>query len=192
LSVLIISNKESIITLEDPLLEKYSSEIIVDDSLGVASARNRLAEKASHELLIFLDDDVKLKESVWSQIINVKSNEVFMAQGYRHPITRIMAIKKETFNEIGKFDENIRYNGEDLDFYWRALKQGYIISIIPDCLIEHRIHYKSNWAKSHFESAYTRVKHGRISIDFFVQTNPIIALLRFAGFIYHQIRIRLK
>jgi len=190
LSILIISNKENIITLEDPLIEKYSSEIIIDNSPGVASARNRLAEKASQELLIFLDDDVKLEESAWSQIVNVKTNEIFMAQGYRHPITRVMMIKKETFNEIGKFDENIKYNGEDLDFYWRALKQGYIISIIPDCLIEHKIHHKSNWIKSHFESAYTRVKHDRISLDFFVQTNPIIALLRLAGFIYYKMRLR--
>lgn len=191
-SVLIPSKKKNPLIFDTLLIKKYASEIIVDDSLGVASARNRLAEKANYGVLVYLDDDVLLKESVWMQIIDVKPNEVFMLQGYRHPITRVMAIQKKTFNEIGGFDENIKHNGEDLDFYWRSLDQGYMVSIIPECLIYHNPHYKANWAKSHFESAYTIVKHDKTSLDFFVQTNPIIALLRLIGFLYYKIGSMIK
>jgi len=189
-SLLIITNKEKIQTLDDPLIEKYVSETLIDKSIGVSHARNRLAYTAQNDILVFLDDDVKLEPNIWEQIIAIQPNQIFMTQGYQHPITRVMAINKKTFFEIGGFDENIRYNGEDLDFYWRALNQGYTIGILPSCQIYHESHRKSNWTKYHFESAYTRVKHRRISLDFFVQSNPIIALLRLAGFIYHRIRMR--
>jgi len=139
-----------------------------------------------------MDDDIKPDPIVWEFIANVEPREILMVEGYRHPITRIMALHKETFNDIGGFDENIRYNGEDLDFYWRALDKGYIISTIPKCLVFHEPHNKSNFAKYHFESAYTRIKHGRMSLDFFVQTNPLIAILRLAGYIYHSIRKGMK
>lgn len=187
-SILIISIKKDIITLNDPYVEKFASEIIIDSSPGISSARNKLAEKAQSEILVFLDDDIEVDKAIWDQIAQIQSHEVLMAQGYSHPITRVMAIKKGTFQKIGGFDENIRYNGEDLDFYWRALKKGYTVGIIPSCYIYHKPHRKSNWVKYHFESAYTRIKHGRISIDFFFRPNPMIALLHVAGFIYYNFR----
>jgi len=191
-SLLIITNKEKVQTLDDPLIEKYVSETLIDKSKGVAHARNRLAYAAQNDILVFIDDDVKLEPELWDQITQVQPHQILMAQGYQHPITRVMAIRKRTFFKIGGFDEKIKYNGEDLDFYWRALNQGYMIGILPGCQIHHEPHKKSNWSKYHFESAYTRVKHGRISLDFFVQTNPIIALLRLAGFIYHKMRLHKK
>jgi len=189
-SLLIITLKENILTLESP--HSQASEVLTSKIPGVSVARNKLAERAKEDVLVFMDDDIKPDPIVWEFIANVEPREILMVEGYRHPITRIMALHKETFNDIGGFDENIRYNGEDLDFYWRALDKGYIISTIPKCLVFHEPHNKSNFAKYHFESAYTRIKHGRMSLDFFVQTNPLIAILRLAGYIYHSIRKGMK
>ncbi len=186
-SLLIITLKENndILTLENPEVKEYTSEVLIDRSPGVSWARNHLAYQAIGEILAFMDDDVRPDKRVWELIANLRKREILMVEGYRHPITRVMAIHKEDFNDIGGFDQAIWYNGEDLDFYWRALDKGYVVSTVPKGLIHHEPHSKSNWAKYHFESAYTRVKHGRISLDFFVQTNPVIAFLRLTGFIYH-------
>ena len=192
ISLLIASNKEEITTLRDPHIRVYVSETIIDNTPGIGLARNKLGEGAHEETLLFLDDDIKISPIAWRRITQVRPEEVIMAQGYSHPITRVMAIKKETFNEIGGFDPNIKYNGEDLDFYWRALQQGYTVSIIPKCHIEHKDHRKANWTKAHFESAYTRIKHGRVSLDFFVQTNLLILLLRILGFIHYSTKGRIK
>ena len=191
-SLLIITLKENILTLENPEVKEYTSEVLVDRSPGVSWARNTLAYQANGEILAFMDDDIRPDKRVWDLIANLRRGEILMVEGYRHPITRVMAIHKEDFNDIGGFDQNIWHNGEDLDFYWRALDKGYVVSTIPKGLVHHEPHSKSNWAKYHFESAYTRVKHGRISLDFFVQTNPLIALLRLAGYIYHSIRKGMK
>lgn len=191
-SLLIITIKDHILTVEAPEVEEYTCEVLIDTSPGVSYARNKLAHLASGDVLVFMDDDIIPDRSVWGLIANIRHREIMMVEGYRHPITRIMAIHKEDFNDIGGFDENIRYNGEDLDFYWRALKKGYVVSTIPKCLVFHEPHNKSNWARYHFESAYTRIKHGRISLDFFVQTNPVIAILRLAGYIYHSIKKGMK
>ena len=187
-SLLIITIKDHILTILAPEVEEYACEVLIDASPGVSYARNKLAYLASGDILVFMDDDIIPDRSVWELIANIRHREIMMVEGYRHPITRIMAIHKDDFNDIGGFDENIRYNGEDLDFYWIALEKGYIISTIPKCLVSHEPHGKSNWFKYHFESAYTRVKHDRISLDFFVQTNPVIAFLRLTGFIYHSMR----
>lgn len=187
-SLLIPTTKTRIRTLEDPNTINYIKEVIKERAPGLSYARNRLAEKANCKILLFMDDDVRLDPRLWERIIDISPNEVLMSQGYRHPITRVMAIHKKTFLDIGGFDENIKYNGEDLDFYWRSLNAGYNVSIMPDCLVYHTPHNKPNWSRAHFESAYTRVKHKRVSLDFLIQTNPLIALLRFLGVVYYKLK----
>jgi len=191
-SLLIVSNKDKIITLDDPIIEKYASEILVDDTPGISIARNKLGYKAKNDVLLFLDDDIKLEGFLWNNIAHPRPHEVYMAQGREHPITRVMAIGRKAFDDIGGFDENIRHNGEDLDFYWRALDKGYTVGIIPQRWIYHEEHPKANFAKCHFESAYSRVKHGRASPAFFMQKNPLIAILRLAGYVYYSLKESVK
>jgi len=191
-SLLIISNKDNIITLDDPIIEKFASEVLVENAPGVSTSRNKLGFKAKNDLLVFLDDDIKLESSIWNYLVNLQPHEVCMAQGREHPITRVMALDRKAFYDIGGFDENIKYNGEDLDFYWRALEKGYIINIIPQRWIHHEEHPKANFARYHFESAYARVKHGRLHPSFFIQKNLKIVFLRLAGFIYYSLKRRIK
>lgn len=187
-SLLIASNKDEVLTLKDPKMQKYASEILINNTLGVSASRNQLAKEARNEVLVFMDDDIKVLQTVWDSLRKVKPDEIFMVEGYNHPITRIMALHKKTFYDIGGFDENIKYNGEDLDFYWRALEKGYIISIIPQCLVQHKPHRKANWLKYHFESGYARIKHGKTNLHFFVQANPIVFILRLTGYLYYKYR----
>jgi len=191
-SLLIASNKEKIITLDDPIIEKYALEIKIEDTFGISKARNKLGYNTKGEILVYLDDDIKLENNLWNHITQIQPHEIYMAQGREHPITRVMVLNRKAFSDIGGFDENIRYNGEDLDFYWRALEKGYVVNIIPQRWIYHDDHPKANFAKYHFESAYTRVKHGRLHPSFFIQKNPLIVLLRLAGFIYYSFKRRLK
>lgn len=164
----------------------HADEWLTEGAPGISCARNLLASRARGSILVFMDDDVNPDSTAWNRLINVRHNEVIMCEGYSHPITRVMALHKYVFNDIGGFDERIRYNGEDLDFYWRALSKGYNVSILPRCRVKHRAHGKPHFARYHFEGAYTRVKHRRVSLDYFVQTNPIISLLRLAGVLYYK------
>jgi glycosyltransferase involved in cell wall biosynthesis len=47
-----------------------------------------------------------------------------------------LAIAKQVFDEVGYFDENLRY-GSDMDFTWRARRAGYRIRNVPAALITH-------------------------------------------------------
>jgi len=48
-----------------------------------------------------------------------------------------LLIRDITFKEIGKFDERLKFRGEDNDYAFRVLKQGYKIALREDCFVWH-------------------------------------------------------
>jgi len=54
-----------------------------------------------------------------------------------------MAFRKKVFEKIGYFDEELGVGskglaGEDLDMFWRILKNNYKITYIPTAIVEHK------------------------------------------------------
>ncbi|MEE2876609.1 MAG: glycosyltransferase [Candidatus Neomarinimicrobiota bacterium] len=56
-----------------------------------------------------------------------------------------MFMRRETVEKIGKLDERFFMFGEDLDYCYRAIQEGYDIHYVPDTQI---IHYKGESVKS--------------------------------------------
>jgi len=48
-----------------------------------------------------------------------------------------MVIKRSCFEELGGFDEDYAFYGEDSDFCWRAHKSGWEVMFIPDTRVMH-------------------------------------------------------
>jgi len=194
MSVLIPTKKETddeIITIKENPLDDYVLEIITSNEEGLSKARNGLVDLAKESPLIFLDDDIWLSTDLLDLIDDLApkwtEKMLYMAEGGNHPTSRVMILTKELFDDIGGFDENIKYNGEDYDFYLRALKKGYWVTIIPSTEIRHKPHKKSNWFKYHFEAPYVRIKHHKVGVNFFFYRNPLVMLLRMAGFLYYKL-----
>lgn len=136
------------------------------ENKGAAFARNRGAELAQGDILLFLDADIEAKENLLSDInerfkafdydvisgafaketkikniflsfISTLSNYNFSKTDFALS-THLAAIRKETFNELKGFDE--RFKGaivEDFDFYQRLIANGYRCKLDMDIEVYH-------------------------------------------------------
>lgn len=181
---LLIVSKNKTLNLKDQILVK-GIEVIINHEEGLGKARNSCVEASTKNPLIFKDDDVLINPETWGKLLNVQLGTVIMAKGDLHPITRVMAINRVDFHKIGGFDQKIKYNGEDLDFYWRALKKGYKIEIVD---VTHIPHKTRNNIKRQWESAYTRVKHGKVTLNYLLQRGWLITVLRILSVFWFSIK----
>jgi len=55
-----------------------------------------------------------------------------------HPVGGNMAFRRKAFEEVGCFDENIRYGFDDVEFAERICKAGYKMVLDPDVLVWHK------------------------------------------------------
>jgi glycosyltransferase involved in cell wall biosynthesis len=145
ISVVIISAKPRILTELRSCPVPY--ELIVDRSQGISCARNNGARKAKNDLIVFVDDDVRLDPKVWRYALATRAGEMALPlidfYGREHgpyANSRFIAVHKADFWRLGGFDESLRIVGEDRDFYYRALKAGLKIRPIPFSLIRHIPH----------------------------------------------------
>jgi len=165
----------------------YFDEVLYDDSPGVSRSRNVLAERACGEVLVYVDDDAGLSPSWVNRVLGVLPNQIYMVEGRTRPISRVVAIRKETLVFLGGWDERITCNGEDLDLYIRARKAGVQVIVIPSDVVWHRDHEGRRAVRGALDSAYVRVKHGIVTPRFFVQKNPLVALARVLGVVYWKL-----
>lgn len=181
-SLLIPSKRRRVHTIKNNPVLRYVDEIKINREPGLSYARNRLAEESIGDTLIYADDDVTVTADAWETAQMVPLNTIVMTEGRNHPIARFMALRRDTFNLVGGFDEKIRYNGEDLDYYLRARAKDVTVKTLTGSHIIHIEHPRHLPPRAHMESAYIRVKHGFMSPGFFIQRNPLVSLYRFTGY----------
>jgi glycosyltransferase involved in cell wall biosynthesis len=140
ISIIITSCKESVKTLQTvDILPFY--DMVVSKKIGLGVARNFGARQAKGNLLLFLDDDLYLDNSeLVNRVLSVGKGEFAMTFLDGFPCTRVLAVHKDDFWSIGGFDKQIRYTGEDRDFYVRALQAGLRFKPIPISLVHHVPH----------------------------------------------------
>ena len=187
-SLLIPTLKDSAKITKDPYVRIRVCEVLLSDVKGMGNARNDLAARAKGDVFVYADDDIEIQMWAWDAVENLPPRTVLMLQGHSHPITRFMAVDRNTFNEIGGFDPFLTRNAEDYDFYRTALRKGIAVIELPSRRVRHFAHDKRLTTRDHLESAYTRVKHGTVNLQFFVQKNPVIALTRLLGAIYYSLK----
>ncbi|MEM2117723.1 MAG: galactosyltransferase-related protein [Candidatus Bathyarchaeia archaeon] len=142
ISIIITTIKDKILTLESLEHCPVPYEVIISSKPGLGFARNWGAKQAKNDLLVFLDDDLHLRDEIWQKIMSVQKGEFKMALDKGFPITRVMAIHKEDFWGVGGFDEQFRFTSEDRDFYVRAIMKGMRFKGIPINLTIHQPHIR--------------------------------------------------
>ena len=142
ISIIITSIKDNIITMRSLEHCPVPYEVIISNKRGLGFARNWGAKQAKNDLLVFLDDDLWLKDEIWKEILRTRKGEFKMTFFEGFPITRVMAIHREDFWSIGGFDERILYTGEDRDFYARAVMKPLRFTEIPANQIVHMVHQR--------------------------------------------------
>lgn len=188
-SLLIPTNKTGISVFDSPLVLEYAGEVFWCDTMGISKARNELSRKATLDKFVFADDDILIHRAAWKIIEALPPDAVAMLESRNHPISRLMAVSRDVFKQVGGFDEAIKHNAEDLDFYWTCLEKGIEVQVIPSEFVTHEPHKERGRLSNYFESAYVRVKHQKITPRFFVRKNPIEAVMRIAGFIYYSLTV---
>ncbi len=119
-----------------------------DPKVGIAMARLRL-----------LDDPEKLNSSGvqvhvtgigWAGGFGEPADTVDRLQDVPAPSGTAMAIRAETFRELGGFAEELFMYLEDLELGWRARLAGYRVVLDPAADVFHEYEYKRNPRKSYF------------------------------------------
>jgi len=138
-SVVIPTTKREVITLST-LNCPTSFEVFVIRKQGLSFARNYGAQQASGDMLVFFDGDLHLDNGIWKELLSTQRGEFRMTRLGGFPCTKAMAIHKSDFWNVGGFDENIQFTGEDRDFYVRALDCGLAFSEVPHKFVHHVDH----------------------------------------------------
>jgi glycosyltransferase involved in cell wall biosynthesis len=142
ISIIITTIKDNIITIKSLERCPVPYEVVISKKRGLGFARNWGARQAKNDLLVFLDDDLTLKDEIWKEILSTRKGEFKMGFFEGFPITRVMAIHKEDFWSIGGFDERFLYTSEDRDFYARAVMKPLRFKEIPVSLAIHVAHQR--------------------------------------------------
>jgi glycosyltransferase involved in cell wall biosynthesis len=139
---IIPSIKNRILTLDSLKRCPIAHGVVISRKKGIAHARNYGAKKAGSGLLVFLDDDLILKDDFWEYVNNTQKGEFSMTFLSGFPCSRVLVIHSEDFWSIGGFDEHIQFTGEDRDFYVRAIDFGLKFKPIPMNVTIHEEHEK--------------------------------------------------
>lgn len=133
--------------------------IIVDTETDLPTARNVGIKKAKGEWILILDVDNKLTPEYLQKTVGKgdivathlqffgDSNGKFTpgeptleAFQSGNQIDANALFKKSVWDTIGGYDENMKDGWEDYDFWYRCMKAGYKITVIPEPIMLYRKH----------------------------------------------------
>ena len=152
--------------------KSYGDSVIYayQENAGNGSARNHGVRLASGELLAFLDaDDRFMPDKLERQVAALDAHlELDMVFGHvrefvsaeltpeQHGLIRppasghlpfvtpaVMLIRRESFARVGPFSETLRV-GVTVDWCARAIDAGLRSTMLPDVLVERRLHLANN------------------------------------------------
>ena len=155
---------------------------------GFGYGNNEAAKMGKSDYIFILNTDTELKEDTLSKIEEaIKSStkdevafelkqEPYEHPKYYDPITGYVSwgsgacliIRRDIFEKIHGFDENIFMYCEDVDISWNIRKRGYKIKYLYDVGIIHYSYTKPNEFKatqfiySYVNNLYIRCKYGNI------------------------------
>ena len=143
-----------------------------DDRRGQAHARNVGASAASHELLLFLDQDDEVGPGYIATMAAALCNQSFVAArmdcvalnpGWRQHVRTLaqtsaladgpdgarwgygctLGIRRPTFEALGGFDADLPVRaGEDVEFCTRAHAAGVKLAFVPDAVLHYRFPHR--------------------------------------------------
>ena len=163
---LVIVDNGSELEVSQYLSEHADRYYRFEENQGFCKGFNKMAELASHEYLVLINNDTVLPDENWwkelceemQQLDNCglifpcvnniltpinqrskKGNNIIKLPRWELPLASGCAfvIKKSIFEKIGGFDESYGTSGEDLDLQFKIWDAGYDIYVTELVFIEH-------------------------------------------------------
>lgn len=141
----------------------FDVKLIEKENGGLSSARNSGIKQSTGEWILTLDADDKISPEFVEKCLKYKdeydiigtgqeefgdsnnkslfkTNPTFKDFIQNNQINCCSLFRKEIWNTIGGYDENMRIGYEDWDFWLRATQKGYKVITIPEYLFFYRKH----------------------------------------------------
>ena len=121
---------------------------LADRTIGIAMARLRLGERP--ELLNSAGTEVHVTGIGWAGGYGEPAESITEQREVAAPSGAAMAMRSQTFRELGGFAEELFMYLEDLELGWRARLAGYRVVLEPRADVFHDYEYGRNPRKSYF------------------------------------------
>lgn len=136
-------------------------EIIISRKKGLGHARNWGARVSDGNILVYVDDDLKILPKLFDHILTLKKGSFKIAYQNKMPVTRCLIIHKEDFEKV-RFTDEIKLSGEDREFFMAAIKSGLKhLFLSPRGLYEHQEH-EIRFRKSNLTSIKMMYEHAKV------------------------------
>jgi GT2 family glycosyltransferase len=119
-----------------------------DPQIGIVSARLRLL--AQPELLNSAGNEVHVTGIAWAGCFGCPASVVSQLRDVAFPTGAAMAIRRDLFDELGGFTEELFMYQEDLELAWRARLRGLRIVVNPEADVYHAYEFGRNPGKYYF------------------------------------------
>jgi GT2 family glycosyltransferase len=116
-----------------------------DPTIGIVSARLRLLDRP--ELLNSAGNEVHVTGIAWAGLYGRPADSVTELRDIAFPTGAAMAIRRELFEELGGFTEELFMYQEDLELGWRARLRGLRVVVSPGADVYHEYDFGRHQSK---------------------------------------------
>jgi GT2 family glycosyltransferase len=143
--VLVFLNPDTVVA---PEALRHLEQRLEEPTIGIAMARLRLLDEP--ELLNSAGTEVHVTGIGWAGGYGRPVETVSELRDVAAPSGAAMAVRAETFRQLGGFADELFMYLEDLELGWRARLAGYRVVIDPAADVFHQYEYGRNPRKSYF------------------------------------------
>lgn len=116
-----------------------------DTGIGIVSARLRLFDQP--ELLNSAGNQVHVTGIAWAGLFGEPASAVGELRDVAFPTGAAMAIRRDLFEELGGFTEELFMYQEDLELGWRVRLRGLRVVVNPEADVYHEYEFGRNPGK---------------------------------------------